>query len=237
MDNNDVNILIETFKGYRDLLAPIQNNLNDFVSTYDMMKEDIDKLNTAFGGDVKGNLEKIYHTLASQAEKATDLSSRIDQFVKMTTKYTSDVTRFVSLFEKVEERITAINDIESKAEEQIGKLDGLLEEKKKSYNIRELQKTLDNYNDNVQKVGDFINKDIADSLNDNYSKLDAIKSGNDSLKNKMDEENGNIVELMNAYRSTNNLLNKIVEKEDVNESYIFDILDKWATARKVKIKK
>ena len=35
----------------------------------------------------------------------------------------------------------------------------------------------------------------------------------------------------------NELLKKIVEKQDVNEAYIFDILDKWAEDRKVKIKK
>ena len=44
-------------------------------------------------------------------------------------------------------------------------------------------------------------------------------------------------ELVETYKSSNELLKKIVEKQDVNEAYIFDILDKWAEERKVKIKK
>ena len=42
--------------------------------------------------------------------------------------------------------------------------------------------------------------------------------------------------LSETYKETNALLRKIVEKEDVNEAYIFDVLDKWAQSRKVKIK-
>ena len=32
------------------------------------------------------------------------------------------------------------------------------------------------------------------------------------------------------------MLRKIIEKEDVNEAYLFEILDKWAENRKVKTK-
>ncbi|NCA67659.1 MAG: hypothetical protein EOM87_06320 [Clostridia bacterium] len=237
MENNDIKTLIESFKGYRDLLNPIQTNLHDFVETYDSMKNDIEKLNTAFEGDIKGNLEKIYKNLSRQAEHATDLSSRIDQFITMTNKYTSDVTRFVGLFEKVEERIRLVNDLESKAEAQIGKLDEILEEKRKNYNVKELQRTLESYNANVQKMSEFINKDIAEALSQNYKKLDTIKSGNDNLTKKLKEENTSVESLLNAYLTTNELLKQITEKEDVNEAYIFEIIDKWAEDRKLKIKK
>lgn len=237
MDNNDLRILIETFKGYRDLLNPIQNNLHAFAETYDSLKNDIEKLNTAFEGDIKGNLEKIYKNLSSQAERATDLSSRIDNFIEMSNKYTNNVNRFISVFKKVSQRIETVNDMESRAEEQIGKLDAIIEEKKKSYNIKELQKTLENYNDNVQKVSEFINKDVTEALANNYKKLDTIKSGNDNIVKKLEEENSSIEVLLNNYKTTNQMLKKIVEKEDVNEEYIFEILDRWAEERKIKIKK
>lgn len=237
MDNNDLRILIDTFKGYRDLLNPIQNNLHDFAETYNWIKSDIEKLNSAFEGDIKGNLEKIYKNLSSQAEKATDLSSRIEQFISMSDKYTQGVNRFITAFEKVNQRIESVNALENRAEEQIGKLDAIIEEKKKSYNIKELQKTLESYNDNVQKVSEFINKDVAESLNENYKKLENIKGGNDNILKRIQEENISIENLLGNYKTTNELLRTIIEKEDVNEAYIFDILDKWAEARKVKTKK
>ena len=43
--------------------------------------------------------------------------------------------------------------------------------------------------------------------------------------------------LIEEYKATNAFLRKIVENNDVNESYLFDVLDKWAQDRKVKIKK
>lgn len=233
MDNNEAKVLIESFRAYRELLTPIQESLHEFAGTYDSLKNDIGKLNTAFEGDIQGNLDKIYKNLSRQAENASDLSSRIDQFVKVTAKYTSDFARLIQLLEKVEERLSAVNELESKAEEQIGKLDAILEEKKRSYNVRELQKTLDNYNANVQKVSEFINKDVAESLANNYQKLDGIRNGNETLTKLIEAENAKVDTLLETYMSTNELLKRAVEKEDLNEDYIFDILDKWAKTRKV----
>ena len=127
----------------------------------------------------------------------------------------------------------AVNELETKAEEQIGKLDAILEEKKRSYNVRELQKTLDNYNANVQKVSEFINKDVAESLANNYQKLDGIRNGNETLTKLIETENAKVDTLLATYKSTNELLKRVVEEEDLNEDYIFDILDKWAKTRKV----
>jgi len=233
MDNNDVKTLIEAFRAYRELLSPIQESLHDFAGTYDSLRSDIDKLNASFGGDIQSNLDKIYKNLSRQAENASDLSSRIDQFVKVTGKYTVDFSKLLTTLEKVEERLSAVNDLESKAEEQIGKLDAILEEKKRSYNIRELQKTLDTYNANVQKVSEFINKDVADSLSQNYKKLDDIRNGNESLAKLIGAENGKIEEMLATHKSSGDLLRRAVENEDLNEDYIFDILDKWAEKRKV----
>ncbi len=235
--DNDIKTLIETFRGYRDLLSPVQNSLHDFAETYDAMRGDIDKLNVAFKGDIQGNLEKIYKNLSAQAERATDLSSRINQFITMTDKYTEGVGKLTAVISKVEERLKIVNDMEQKAEEQIGRLDDILEEKKKGYNLRELQRTLENYNANVQKVSEYINKDIAEALSQNYKKLDIIKSGNDNLVKRISEENSGVEALLATHKSSNEMLKQIAEKGDVNQEYIFEILDKWAEERKVKIKK
>ena len=237
MDNKELAVLIESFKAYRDLLTPVQTGLNDFIGTYDSVKENIDKLNAAFGGDVKDNLQSIYKTLSSQAERASDLSSRIDQFVKMANKYTSDVSRFLEMFSKISERITAVNDLENKAEAQIGRLDALIEEKTKTYNVKELQRTLDSYNTNVQRVGDFINKDVAETLIQSQKKLETMKDDLDGIVRKQSGDNANIEKLLVTYSNSEALLKKIVEKEDVNEAYIFEILDRWAEERKIKTKK
>ncbi|HHU43670.1 MAG: hypothetical protein QM214_04770 [Bacillota bacterium] len=237
MNKSDIQILIDSFKGYRDLLSPIQKNLSDFVQTFEFIRFDIEKLNTAFEGDMKGNLDKIYKNLSRQAEQASDLFQRIDTFVGLTEKYTQDVTRLVDIFEKVEKRIKAVNELEQRAEEQIARLDELVEEKKKSYNIKELQRTLENYNANVQKVSEFINKDVAESLNENYKKLESIKRENEVLSKRIEEEHTNVEILLTTYTATNELLKKITEKQDVNQAYIFDILDKWAEERKIKTKK
>jgi DNA repair exonuclease SbcCD ATPase subunit len=237
MDNSELKTLVDTFLGYRELLVPIQSNLHDFAETYESMKADIGRLNVAFEGDIKGNLEKIYLNLSKQAERATDLSSRIEQFILMTEKYSAGITRLASLVEHAGERLGAINALENKAEEQILKLDEILEEKRKNYNIKELQRTLESYNANVQRVSDYINKDIAEALSQNYNKLESIKTGHETLQKRIKEEHSDIETLLSLYSSVGETLKRTVEKEDVNEAYIFDILDRWAETRKVKTKK
>ena len=237
MDNNEVKMLIETFKGYRDLLTPIQSNLNDFITTYSGLQGDIDRLNQAFSGDAKTNLEKIYRTLSGQAEKATDLASQIDRFMKMSSKYTEDITKLLNTVEKVADKLENISSLESKAETQLGKLESILDEKRKSSNVKELQRTLENYDDNVRRMNEFINKDVAEKVADSNQKINAVKSGSEAMLTRISQEKTSIEELTQTYRETNKLLRQIIEKDDVNEAYLYDILDNWAKDRKVKIKK
>lgn len=237
MDNNDVRILVEAFIGYRDMLTPIQANLNEFVATYESMRSDIEKLNTAFAGDLKGNLDKIYRTLSAQAEKATDLSSRIDRFVTVTNRYTADAEKLMSLMEKISSRLEAIRDTETKAEAQLARLDGLLEEKRKNYNVKDLEKMLEAYNDNVGKMSDFVNNSVAGAISQSNRTLQDIKSSNDQLVKEIAGERKSLEALASASRETGRLLQKVVENNDVNEAYVYEIIDKWAESRKVRTRK
>lgn len=237
MDNNEVNALIDAFVGYREMLVPIQADMHEFLNTYVAMKNDVDKLDEAFSGDVQAKLSEIYKLLASQAEKSEELVRKVDQFLRMSGKYTEGVESIISKFERVEGRLSAINDIEKRAEEQIGRLDTLLEEKRRNYNIKELEKSLDAYNANLQTVGDFINRDVAENIVSNTKSIQSIKDGNENIAKRLEEEKKSIDALAETYASSNELLKKIVEKQDVNEEYIFEILDRWAEDRQVKIKK
>ena len=49
----------------------------------------------------------------------------------------------MSMFEKIQTKIAAVNYIESRAEEQITRLDDILEEKKKNYDLIDLKNSLD----------------------------------------------------------------------------------------------
>ena len=236
MENSEVNALIDAFIGYREMLVPIQNDMHDFLETYDALKNDVEKIDKAFSGDVQGKLTEIYKTLSSQAEKSEALTRKVDEFLKSTTKYTEEVSKLMSMFESIQTKISAVNDIESKAEEQISRLDDILEEKKRNYDLKDLKNSLDKYNANLQSVSEFINKDVAENIVENTKTIQEIKSGNSNVVTHLMEEKSSIEELSENYRATNALLKKILEKNDVNEEYIFDIIDKWAEDRRVKTK-
>lgn len=233
----DLKTLIDAFIGYRDLLTPIQSGLADFLETYNGVRDDIEKLNSAFDGNAQSNLQSIAKTLASQAEKSTDLSSRIEQFAKATTKYVSQIDNLVVLLEKTEQRLAAINEIEGKASAQIKKLDAVIEEKKINYNLRDLQRSLEGYDNNVRKVSDFINKDVAEVLSENARKIDSIKQGEETLGKELSEERASVEALLESSQKNAELLKRIAENNDVNEEYIYAVIDKWAASRKVKTKK
>lgn len=237
MENSEVNALIDAFVGYREMLVPIQADMHEFLETYGALKNDVDKLNDAFSGDVQGKLSEIYKNLSSQAAKSEELTRKVDQFLKSSEKYTEGVSNLISMFQNIETRISSVNELEAQAEEQIGKLDTIIEEKRRNYDLKDLKKSLDAYNANLQTVGDFINKDVAENIIENTASIKEIKAGNENIAKRLEEEKQSIDALAETYKSSNALLKKIVEKEDVNEEYIFDILDKWAESRKVKIRK
>lgn len=237
MDNNEVNALIDAFVGYREMLVPIQSDMHEFLETYGAMKNDVDKLNTAFSGNVQAKLSEIYKLLESQAEKSEALTRKVDEFLKSSTKYTEEVDNLITMFQSIQSRISDVNELEAKAEEQIGRLDTIIEEKRRNYDLKDLKKSLDQYNSNLQSVGDFINKDVAENIISNTKFIQEIKSGNENIAKRLEEEKLSIDALAINYTQSNNLLKTIVEKQDVNEEYIFDILDRWAESRNVKTKK
>ena len=237
MENKEISSLINAFVGYRELLVPIQSDLNDFANTYTALKNDIEKLSNSFSDDAKAKLDEIYRSLAVQAQKSEELTKKVDQFLKSSTKYTEEVEKLIETFDNIGKRISGINEIENKANAQISKLETILEEKKKSYNLKELEKSLDSYNSNIQAVGNFINKEIAENIVNNSKTIQSLKDGSDNILERLKEEKKDISSLIESYNTSNELLRKISEKNDVNEEYIFDIIDKWAEERRVKIKK
>lgn len=237
MENSEVNALIDAFIGYREMLVPIQNDMHEFLETYDALKNDVQKIDKAFSGDVQGKLTEIYKSLSAQAEKSEALTRKVDEFLRSTTKYTDEITKLMTMFESVQEKISAVNELEEKAEEQISRLDVILDEKKRSYDLKDLKNSLDRYNSNLQQVSEFINKDVAENIVENTKTIQEIKSGNDNVVSHLKQEQSSIEELAASYQNSNELLKKILEKNDVNEEYIFDIMDKWAEERKVKHKK
>ncbi len=237
MDNNEVNALIDAFVGYREMLVPIQSDLHEFLSTYEALKNDLQKMDTAFSGDVQKKLTEIYSSLSSQAEKSAELTRKVDQFLQSSNRYTEEVNKLISTFESISGRISSVNELEAKAEEQIGKLDNILDEKRRSYNLKDLEKSLDQYNANLQNVSDFINKQVAENIIENTRSIQSVKDGNENIAKRLEEEKKSVDDLVGEYKSSNELLRKIVENQDVNEEYIFDIIDRWAESRKVKTKR
>lgn len=238
MDNDkEISSLIESFKQYRDLLSPVEANLRNFADTYQNMKDDIQKLNTAFGGNLQGQLDKIYKDLSSQAEKSKVLMTDINKFASSTSKYVAQVESLITICSNLESKIKIVDEIQKRAEDQIDRLNEIIEEKKRTYDLKQLEKNLDSYNTNVQKVSEFINKDVADVLKSNSDQIGQIHDKNNSVLESLLEEKQDIASLVEGYKSTNELLKKVVENNDVNISYIFDIIDKWAEDRKVKTRK
>ena len=233
----DVKALIESFREYRDLLTPVTEDLRAFADTYDGLKGDIERLSAAFEGDVSGNLDKIYKTLSSEAAKAQDLAHEIDAFLARSERYEKEAEALSRTLGKLEGTLDALSRLENEAETQIGKLEATLDEKRKNYNLKDLERTIGNYNAGVNKVAEFINKDVAASLTENADKLNGIKDRFGELENGMKEGNRAIDELAASFNATSDLLRKVTEGEQVNEAYIYDILDRWAADRGVKRKR
>lgn len=237
MEDNEIKTLITAFKEYRDLIGPIEENLKAFSLSFDSIKQDIESLNSGFDGSLQSKLDKIYRELSGQADKAKTLAGEVDKFIMSTDKYSASVDNLIKMCSSMEDKLKTIDNLQNKAENQIEKLNTIIEEKRKSYDIKQLEKNLETYNVGVEKVSEYINKDVADVLKGSSEKINVIQEKNNNIFEAIVNEKGSIDKLVESYLESNKLLKKIVEKDDVNEQYIFEILDKWAEDRKVKTKK
>lgn len=236
MDNKEeFASLAAAFKGYRDLLTPVQAHLRELVVGYDLLQNDLKKLDESIGGGEK--LDRIYQTIVDQNRKNGEISEKIDAFLQIGDKYARQMTALSDVFEKTERKLKEMDEIEARAREQLARLDRLTEEKKINYDVRELEKTIDGYNENVKKISDFINRDVAASLADNAKKIETVRANSESLAKTVSAESESIDKLLASFSATNALLKTLVEKGDVDKEYLYDLLDGWANQRRVKIKK
>ena len=233
--DNQIKQLIDTFIEYRNLLTPIQKNLSHFLSSYEEVKTTIEQLSLSFEGDLQKQLLTMFDRMEKEAKKATELAAQIDRLSSSTDKYSNAINQVISQFNKIETRLIALLEIDKRAVEQISKIEEITQEKSKTYNLKELQTTLDVYNRDIKKVSEFLNKDIGDVLIENSRQLSEIRKGMDGIVKEQGGEG--LKELLLAQRESAVFLKKIAEDKDVNEAYLFDVLDRWAEDRKVKTKK
>lgn len=235
--DNDIKMLIDTFKEYRDLITPIEQSLRSFSLSFDGISEDLKSLKSGLDGDVQSKLDKIYKELSSSSEKTKLLSQDVDRFLSSTGKYVSGVDKIVTMCENIEKKLSLLNSIEERANNQIDKLNTIIEDKKKTYDIKGLERKLEQYNVGVEKVSEYINTDVVETLKNNSDTISQIRDKNNSIFEAINEERGSIDKLVESYNNSSKLLKKVVESNDVNEEYIYEILDKWAESRRVKTKK
>ncbi len=237
MSDNSIKELIDSFIAYRNLIAPLQESLRSVSKTYEEIRSDLDNLTKSFSGSAANQLEKVHSTLNAQAKSGQELTRRIEEYSASGEKYAQAVKDMSSRFSEVVNRIDSLSEIEKAAQNQIERIDTIIAEKRSSYNLKELQKSIDGYNTNIEKISDFINKDIASVLKQNAEKIEAIRKENEELSAAVTEQGKDIATLTAVFSETSALLKKLVEGSSVNEEYLFDAFDKWAADRKVKIKK
>ena len=237
MDEKSIKELIDSFIAYRNLIAPLQESLHSVSKTYEEIKNDLEGLTRSFSGNAANQLEKVHTTLSSQAKSGQELGRRIEEYAASGEKYAQAVKDMSSRFSSVVDRIDSLSEIEKNAQNQLARIDALIAEKRSSYTLKGLQKSLDHYNVNVEKISEFINKDIATVLKQNADKIEAIRKETEALSAAVAEQGKDISTLIAEFTNTSALLKKLVEGNSVNEEYLFDAFDKWAADRKVKIKK
>ncbi len=236
-DTKELNELIESFISYRNLLLPLQENLKQVASSYQSIKDDLGLIERTLGGNVAGQLDKIQSTLLMQAKSGKELTEKIGAYAESGDKFAKSVAALNQSFSLVTEKLQAVTEIENAAENLIAKLDGIINEKRANYNLKDLQKSLDSYNKNVERISEFINKDVASVMQENARKIEELRKQNELLSATVGKQGESVAELTAVYSATSSLLRKTVESGSVNEEYLFDAFDKWAADRKVKIKK
>ena len=127
METNELQMLIETFKDYRDLITPIEQNLKTFSVSFEGIKEDIKSINAGLDGNLQDKLNKIYKELSSHADKAKTLAGEVDKFLASTAKYVSAVDGLANVCGRIEGKLNVVDNLQHKAEEQIEKLDSIIE--------------------------------------------------------------------------------------------------------------
>ena len=223
--------LIGEFTNHTKVIEAVNENFTNFVRAYKQIKESLEKLNI----DIKSkqNIEKAMNDLVGKGEllvgDITVLAEKINKLESLINPIAGQIENLNTSFKKLinfDENVQAILNSVSKTNETIEKLD-----------LNQITKTLESYNQKMDQTKTIFEQDVKKAFNVNNAKIDSmVKDVSFVLKNA-DTTSTRLEELVLQQVGLQAIIAKLVDKNTFQMEYLYDVFDKWAEERKVKLNK
>jgi len=223
--------LIGEFTNHTKVIETVNENFTNFVHAYKQIKESLEKLNI----DIKSkhNIEKAMNDLLGKGEllvvDITVLAEKINKLESLINPIAEQIENLNTSFKKLinfDENVQAILNSVSKTNETIEKLD-----------LNQITKMLDSYSQKMDQTKTIFEQDVKKAFNVNNAKIDnMIKDVSFVLKNA-DTTSTRLELLVKQQVELQAVIAKLVDKNTFQMEYLYDVFDKWAEERKVKLSK
>ncbi|MCK9575117.1 MAG: hypothetical protein WCX32_04715 [Clostridia bacterium] len=223
--------LIGEFTNHTKVIETVNENFTNFMHAYKQIKESLEKLNI----DIKSkqNIEKAMNDLVDKGTllvgDITVLSQKVNKLESLINPIAEQIENLNTSFKKLinfDENVQAILNSVSKTNETIDKLD-----------LKQITTTLESYNQKMEQTKTIFEQDVKKAFNTNNARIDYMLKDVSSIVKNADSANTHLEELVKQQVELQTIISKLVDKNTFQMEYLYDVLDKWAEERKVKLSK
>ncbi len=234
--NEEIQKLIETFVMQTQEMKKVNENLNNFLSVFSVAKERIEKLEIKQDSNITNEIEELSKKVNQVNNQSEILSNNFADYIALSEKFNETILSLGNRFSELENKITKLEQTESNITSSLKKLDTISEDVS-HFRVDSLTEKLSLFDNVVSEVKNSLNGKVSENLEKNNSIMLSLQKDFNEKLSKIDSTGSSLEKIAEQSTTTNAVLNKILDKNEIDKSYLYDLLDEWSESRKLKIKK
>lgn len=234
--NEEIQKLIETFVMQTQEMKKVNENLNNFLSVFSVAKERIEKLEIKQDSNITNEIEELSKRVNQVNNQSEILSNNFADYIALSEKFNETILSLGNRFSELENKITKLEQTESNITSSLKKLDTISEDVS-HFRVDSLTEKLSLFDNVVSEVKNSLNGKVSENLEKNNSIMLSLQKDFNEKLSKINSTGSSLEKIAEQSTTTNAVLNKILDKNEIDKSYLYDLLDEWSESRKLKIKK
>jgi len=236
MDKDTLERIINEYADSRKLMESVNSNINEFIEAYKEVSNKLNKLQRPDDIELKEKIDGLEKKLGTIDESIKEYKEILDNNINVATKINKSIINSDNAIKQINEKLTPTLELITNTLGAMNNFNTIVESFSQ-VDFSSLEKNIPEYTSQIVSLNKNVKKNIADKIKTNDIAFEKLHKSVSKVVDNSDNQTNTLGDISTKLLDTNMLLEEIVTKGNVDEQMIYEILDKWAESRNIKIKK
>lgn len=243
MANIDLTKVSKELAEQQIMMQEINKNLELFVENYRNTKRTLEEVKSPNGVDLSSKIDELTANLEQTRANVEIYGKKLYENLEISKVVSKEFDGVKEGLEKIKNEIletTKQSEMYLKSQkealESISKFEEIMK-KIENVDFKNYESKLERYTYNLQLLNDKIENGLQEKIDKNLGEIEKFEKKINEISENTTKQNNAITEIAKSVATMTTLLSKLTKTGNVDEQYIYEIIDRWADESKVKHKK